>query len=486
MDTNGATLIDRGRIEADLEKPLCEGYKPTLPLWALGADNDPLPQWYLTRDIERMMIHDHVRNCLDLYKSGIAGAEFWGGPNTETPDDPNGLPICAENPEAGQFIHQQCNRFWDRGVPKLQGGYEYGWIGCESLFADRGGLEWDDLAQFSPWDTFILTMEDKPVGVRVKQVQSPGAADKGSVDLWMATKDVPAKALWYAHNPRYNQFYGQSQLLGGWRPWRRLATKGAAETVLDGGFFRLGYAAPLIRYPDEDLQVVNPVPGTQLDSQGRPRRPARDIARQISEQMQAGAGMGMSSKNYPTELGGGKMWDVEEWASPFDGSHLIAYIEHLLRRISAGIGVPHELLEAMEGGSGYSGRAIPVEAWFAVQQKIADAMLRLFVLQVLRPLVRWRFGEVKWEVAVKPLLATKRKQQAGGDLGQKPGVNPGMPPPAQPGTHQGGSHHPHVGANPPPGMNDQGSAPVAPFSIGTITKVQRMAQFIRSMGGKAA
>ena len=44
---------------------------------------------------------------------------------------------------------------------------------------------------------------------------------------------------------------------------------------------------------------------------------------------------------------------------------------------------------------------------------IADALLLLFIRQVLIPLVRWNFGPVPWQVAVKPLLMTRFEQGKG-------------------------------------------------------------------------
>ena len=88
------------------------------------------------------------------------------------------------------------------------------------------------------------------------------------MDLWSRTEDIPAKGVWYAHNPRYNDDYGQSQLLGSWRPWRRLAWKDAAETVIDGGFYRFAYSGPVIGYPDETYQSAPGSPNTTLDSLG--------------------------------------------------------------------------------------------------------------------------------------------------------------------------------------------------------------------------
>ena len=131
---------------------------------------------------------------LNCFKPGIAGAEF---------------EVAAERfPDVKEFVSSQINHYWDRGVPKVQGGYDYGWIGCENLYTDEDGpLRWAGMRDFSPRDTFLLTQDHAPVGVRVKNVP-----DRGPVDLWLGTRDVPGKAVWYAHQPRFNAFYGITQL----------------------------------------------------------------------------------------------------------------------------------------------------------------------------------------------------------------------------------------------------------------------------------
>ena len=377
-------------------RPMTEGYTPSLPLWATWAmDGAWLPQFYLLRDIELMMIHPMVRNPLNHFKSGIASVDF---------------EITTQDPTAQAFLEGQCRRFWSGGVPMLQGGYEYGWIGAENLYSksDDGMLQWDALVQFNPRDTYLLTQSAQPVGVRVKNVR-----DKGNVDLWLASTDVPAKALWYAHEPRYNQHYGQSQLLGAWRPWRRLAWKDGAETVADTGVYRFAYAGPVVRYPEEDSQPASNAPATSLDSQGRPRRYARDVARQIAEWFKAGAGVGLPSSKYPPEMGGGDKWSLELPKQTLNIDGLIAYIKHLWDQISHGIGVPPELMQAAETGSGYSGRKIPRDAFLMRNQRIADAIILLFVNQVLKPLMKWNFGHTRFEVRVKDMLKEERAAQVG-------------------------------------------------------------------------
>ncbi len=456
-------------------EPLAEGYRPTLPGWAYGAGGETMPQLYLQRDIELMNIHPVCRSALEFFKGGISSVEF---------------DIRCDQPEAAGFIDSQCQRYWDVGVPKLQGGYEYGWIGCESLYTDKdGALEWQGFKQFSPRDVFLLTQDRTPVGVRVKSVpgrekdqhEGPGRG-AGSVDLWLASSQVPAKGVWYAHNPRYSLYYGQSQYLGAWRPWRRLAWKDGAETNLDSGFYRAFYAGIYIRYPNEDLQTAQAgTPATIADSQGNPRRYSRDVARQIAEQFKSGGTVGVPSENYHTEQGGGPKWEVKQLEMSVNVEQGVTYIKHLWDQIRYGVGVPPELMEAAETGSGYTGRAIPLEAFLGQQQRIADALLALFVNQVLRPLVLWNFGPIKWDVKVKPLLETKsRDKQAQANQGAPP--QPGMEQPQQP----GGSPFPEAQ---PGGLRQPGMAPGTPpvggwggFSLGDYTpgleRVRQIAQHV--------
>ncbi len=465
-----ANGVAEGVKEALTGPPLTEGYHPTLPLWMLTPDI-ALPQLYLLRDVELMMIHPMVRTYLNYYKGGISGAEFWGG---ESPDgNPSGKPI-SDMPEVAAFVKSQVERFWDRGVPKIQGGYEYGWIGCEALYKEVGNLmAWDDLDQFSPRDVFLLTQDYRPVGVRVKNVRG-----KSAVDLWMASDAVPAKGLWYAHEPRYNRNYGQSQLIGAWRPWRRLASKDGAETVVDTGVYRFAYSGPIVRYPEEDSQASAGAPATSLDSQGRPRRFARDVARQIAEWVKAGAGVGLPSSKYPQDMGGGDKWDYSFPDNTLNVDGLINYVRHLWEQIAYGIGVPPELMAASETGSGYSGRAIPMEAFLAGQQRIADALLNLFVDQVLRPLVHWNWGpQARFEVKVKNLLQTKRLAQAGqapgsGGMNQPGGQQPGQqqPQPQAPGSSPGWPRF-H-------GMTPQPVQPGQMMSLEVTDRVRQIAQKI--------
>lgn len=423
--TNGEVKVED--LLAD-ETPMTIGYKPTLP-YSLFFNEDGVPQLYALRDIEFMAQHPHAYMAMQYFKAGVFGAEF---------------EIKAENPEVADFVTQTIDRFWSVGVKKVQHGYDYGWIGCEAMYREDSGLiKWDHFIDFAPRDTFVLTKDNEFAGVRVKNVQN-----RGQVDLWPERENIPAKGFWYAHKPRFNAFYGSSQYSAAWRAWRRLATKDSAEFVVDMSVYRFGVAGPTFRFPPASYRkgVESPLNNTWVSG--------RDMARQYIEQAKAGAGQALPSTKYPKELGGDYQWSLDWPDHTINVTGILEYIKYLCDEMSYGIGVPPELLQASETGSGYSGRAIPMESFLMAQQQLADAMLEQFIKQILRPLVHFNYGAAKFEAKVASLLKTRQKQgQQQGQPGQ-----PGMPGQAGSGQQPPGQD---VGAMPGQDPSQAGAQPGA-------------------------
>ena len=399
---NGHT--SESTIAESLQEEATVGYKPSIPLesmWLAGAGD--FPQITLRRDIVFMMIHPIVSISMEYYKSGIAGAEFWGGPDPADSTGQMGIPISPDQ-QVSDFVLDHVYRFWQDGVPLLQeGGYPYGWAAGEHVYEETGGkMVWSRLKDVHPNDAFILTLRHVPIGVRIKNIR-----DKQPVDLWFSEGHIPAKAAWYPHRPRFNTFYGTSQLIGAWLPWRMIGWRDGMDQVVNAAVYRAGYRGPIVRHPLEDAQTAKiGIPATQNDSSGNPRRNSRDVARQIVEWAKAGAGFTLSSAKYPAAQGGDYKWDVDWPDHVMDVRPLIDAVRWGEERIMLGIGVPPELVRAGGVGSGYSGRSIPREAFLDGQQRIADNMLRIFVNQVVRPLVLWNFGDVPFNVTCKSLLKT--------------------------------------------------------------------------------
>lgn len=445
-ETNGQA---ENRIADILQDEMSVGYIPVTPLEAMWAGGGEMPQVTLRRDIEFMQLHPVVSAALDYYKSGIAGAEFWGGPTpgAKEPASDQGKPISPD-PKVATFILAHVERFWQRGIPLWQEGYPYGWAPGEHVYKEASGyLVWSHIKGFHPNDGYVLTYNRRPVGIRVRNIRddliNPGdriGSGSGYVDLWFASDRVPAKASWYPHRPRFGQLYGRSQLAGAWRPWRRLGWRDAVEQVIDAAIYRAGYKGPIVRHPPEDMQTAQiGVPSTKVDGMGHARRSARDVARQLVEWAKAGAGFTLSSAKYPQAQGGGDKWAIEWPDHVMDVGPLINAAKYLEDLIMLGVGVPPELVRAGGTGSGYSGRSIPREAFLDGQQRNADAKLQLFVEQVARPLVLWNFGDVPFNVQCRPLLKTQTENKQGQPQPPLPQPAPGSQGGLQPGQLPPGS-----------------------------------------------
>ena len=388
------------------------GYRPEIPAMSFaGNGTRPSYQEFLW-DVENMLAHPRVVISLQYHKAGIQGMEV----EVQTPDS-----------KVGEFVTQEWDRFITRARKAAQYSYDFGRVGCAAKYCTENGLlRFDAVQALHPMDCTPLTRAGKYVGFRVKP---GGIVANAQIDLRAAggfRPGSPAHGLWFVHNPRFHPFWGHSQLYGAWRPWRRLAARDGAEEVTDAGVYRFAYAGPSVRFPKEDhKRSANSAPGTDPES-------GRQKAREIGENLKAGASIGLPSTRYPTEQGGGYLWEVEWPKHVFDVGPLLNYCSDLEKQVSLGIGVPSELFEASEVGSGYSGRAIPLEGFLLGQQDNAEALLQAWYEQVAVPLVAWNFGPGHtFQVKVKPLLQSKLKQmtppQPAGGV-SVPGGVPGAPP----------------------------------------------------------
>lgn len=359
--------INRDKIEeAIVGEPLTVGYAPNLPI--LAVMDDHLPISAMVHDVEAMLRHPHVAMCLDYYKSAISSIKY---------------DIEGSDPKVVDFAKQMFDLFWERSLSDVQIGYDYGWVGLEVLYkTENGRIIFDGTKIFSPLDVRVLTVRGRYVGVRVNNVKG-----KGVVDLWGPTFG-PAKAYWYPHRRKYHQWYGRSQLYSAWRPWRRLASHDGAEQIIDTAVYRFGVRPLIVYYPPEDFQRA--AGGSAYGD----RVNARDMARQIGEWIKSNANVALPNAVLPnTEI---RKWEIVWPEVGLNTASLLEYIKYLKDEIAYGIGIPPELIQASEVGSGYSGRAIPMEAFLAAQQENARTIAQFWVDQIGLPLVRWNFGRKKW------------------------------------------------------------------------------------------
>lgn len=384
-----------------LTEEVTAGYRPTSPLANFYSGSAGTPSLArMLADVEAMLVHPRVSTTLDYYKGGIAGAKF--------------VLQDASSPEVGKFALAELETFWRRGRQAVQRSYEYGRGGCEIVYSrEDGAMRFASAHPVAPLDCRVLTRGSHYAGFRLR-----GSQPLGAIDLWGASGWMPCKGLWFAHNPRYSRWYGWPRLYAAWRPWKRLAGKDGAEETVDGGVYRFAFAPPIGRYPAQDERVKGPDGSTSQWSN-------RDKMREMLEHMKAGGVVAFSSRR---DESGDYVWDVDWPQGSLDVDGLLVYTDNLEKAISLGVGVPPELIEASEVGSGYSGRAIPLEVFYAGQQHNADALVEVWYRQIGEPLLRFNFGSGSWaRITVEDLLKS-RMQNLQQSQSQNPPEQPTRPP----------------------------------------------------------
>lgn len=403
--TIGGVRVEHPRDEAAAEKvltgpPLTKGYKPSVPAAMFQTTRGQAYLPSMLADVELMLLHPCVVAPYLYYKSAIASVKFR---------------IKASSSAVGEFALAELQKFWTRCLGAVQDSYDYGWIGGELSYEyQKGLLGLYNLETFHPLDCWALTVEDNYVGVSVQNIVGSG----GKQSLW-GPGEYPAKGFWFAHNRRWDRYYGRSQLYGAWRPWRRLGYRDGAEEVIDGGVYRFAYRGPIMYYPARAFARAD---GTGVDHDA-----AQSKAREFVENAKAGASVALPNLR---DENGNREWEIDWPDHAINVSSLVEYAKYLEAQVSLGIGVPMELLQASDTGSGWSGRKVPMIGFYQTHKRNAQAKVTAWKGQVGNPLVAWNFGPEAWfEVGVELALPGGLSEE-----GQQPGGAPpgGMPPGAPP------------------------------------------------------
>jgi len=406
-------------LEKMLKEEMSQGYRPTLPVYSLRSPEILGYQFF--QDVEMMRMHPAVKMPLEWALAPLQFAEWT---------------IQASDPECAEYASKLLLWWWANAMWPIQ--YEgscYGWSACEVQYHDRDGYIYPkQIDMFSSRDVYpvIFGPRSTPTGIQILYGNSKESR------LWGFRDSIPNKAFWYAHRARHNMRYGESQVRPAWKPWRRLAGVDGLEEINDLAIYRFGTGFVKVFHPNENnvsVEGSNPrfaTNGTTTSS--------RDVARQMSENLKSGAGIALSSERWPQVAGGGLKWDVVVDTFNVDLNIMLAQSNYLERLCAAAIGVPPEVIQAAETGSGYSGRAIPLQGFLSSQQYTLNDVTRQVTAQIIQPLIKWCCGWDKWvDITPKPLIKSYRmaawddNQGGGGDGGngqtqQSAVASSGQPP----------------------------------------------------------
>lgn len=401
------------QVNKALSVPMAEGYRPTLPVYSLRAQ--AVLGWDLYNDVEVMRVHDAVSLPLDMVMSSMAMAEW---------------DVKASDLEAATYAGELLLWWWNHAMyPVQEEGNVYGWAACELVYHEREGyLRPCGIVSFSSRDVQPIVTEDtrRPTGVEVM-----GGFSFKNRRLWGFREGVPNKAFWYVHRQRHQGLYGQSQIRGAWKPWRSLAGIDGQEEIIALANYRFGTGIVKVYHPEGNYTgTLANMPGWSAPGAGGGVTVSNNmVARQVAETLKNGAAIALDSTPYPGLAGGGKKWDVVVDSFTTNISQLLEGERRLYEKCARAVGIPPELIEASQTGSGYSGRAIPLQGFLTKQQRQLHDMTAQVMDQIINPLVKWCLGPDRWAYASpKPLIETYRKTAwdqggAGGQSGDTAGGN---------------------------------------------------------------
>ena len=214
------------------------------------------------------------------------------------------------------------------------------------------------------------------------------------------------------------------------------------EDVIDMGWYRFAYGGPEVRFPRRAF----PKTGVGCSPNDIDWDAAQAWAQQYAEWAKSGVSVALPNDINPVS----KDFEWQIKLCSFEGIRLdglLDVIKYLKDELATGIGIPPELLEASETGSGWSGRKVPLIAFYTSMLKNARAIVHAFQAQILDGLVRWNFGpKARYEVEVVLKIPDVLSPQEGGPMNMQQGAGaapagapPGGSPPAGGGGGKGGN-----------------------------------------------
>lgn len=322
------------------------------------------PAFYPGIHVPEMKTNGRVKLSLSYLKGTILSlGRFWvreGDDDGETDRAPS---------DVKKFVVQQLTRWWRSSSAKQLQAIEYGYSASEVMFRRRGQhIVFDHLRSIPHGRAQAITVNGNIVGLAYE-----ASGKKGSNFLAFP------KVLWHVHDRESHPFYGLSRLFAAFQPWLELCSANGAMDVRQLYFYKSVYQGDVYRFPEGETAVA----GTGV------LKSNRDLIREAAEKSRAGGMMFLPSG---TDEHGNARWGIEPRQSPMVGAEIQQYIKSLKTEIDEAIGVPSELIEAAETGSGYSGRRIPQDAFRGTLSELLYWAVADFNEQVLQPLVRLNFG----------------------------------------------------------------------------------------------
>lgn len=312
---------------------------------------------------------------------------------------PGEINVECGHAQAKAFIESQWRKIWTLHAPKIIMSRLFGFGGFEPRYKINPRtrqLEFSDLRSFAPNDTRAL--RDTQTGfVAGFNLRRSGGFGNEQI--------LRPKALWTTFGARWGASYGTSILKRAYSPWYEKWMRHGAKKVQQLRLIKDSYVGDQLYYPYErNVQLPD---GTVM--------PWRDVMREVGENRLAG---GVITLPIMFDKDGNKM---VEYVPPTDTGNpegIFRWCEGLDDDICKALGVPPEVIQAAETGSGFSGRSIPMAAFLNGCMVEFGDYVQAVSHFVLLPLVWLNYGEsLECTITPKPLIETFTADIGGSDVG---------------------------------------------------------------------
>ncbi len=358
------------------------------PIWGVAQravlDGVP-PMTYL--DIPRLANDPDVGIGINMRASMVGQADW---------------EVECEHPEAKAWIERTIRVCWDRIVPQMLAQYfPWGYSCCLPTFSsDDGFVELTGARMVTPMTGVPHIHTAGPYNGRFYGIDLQGHGEPAG-----AVVDTPW-AMWYGGMERRCPLYDTSLYAQAWMPWLEKATRGGQLDVRRTFFRRSAVPLNLFRVPDG--KVNNQADGMSW----------MDWAAQLVMNVENNDTLIVPDTRVPGIDGRSEQqWDLKQVGTVVNGTPILEYGDYLRREIFRGLGLPPEVLDSGESGSGYSGRQIPQQGLYTITDQLIVPLLDMICHCLLRELVPHNFGDgVKWRVTAVKLVEAIRKREQQGDI----------------------------------------------------------------------
>jgi 2'-5' RNA ligase len=398
-------------------------------------------------DVPRMANDPQIRLCIWMRTSLFLHANW---------------EIECDSADAKKWIDATVHTCWTRIVPAMLGQY-FSWgnsCALPNYNSDDGFLDVTGCRLVTPMSGTPHLWTNGPYNgtfYGIDLANNSSLSDGGSRNVLVRTPF----AMWFGGSERKAPLYDESLLSSAYMPWLEKTTRGAALDTRRTYYRRMTVPPIIWRVPRGRLDPSNPNSMT-----------CADYASKLAETLENNSTVIVPDDRVMGIDGRGEaQWEAKSFGAASSPVDVLSYIRELDREIMRAMGIPPEVVEASETGSGYSGRQIPQQALYTITDQLVIAMMDAIDRCILRDLVPHNFGEnVRWRLKAVPLAEAIRRREQQGDINPMQnmdatqaaamvaGINGEQPEEVIEQSQQDGSSGKKTGTGLVPGVGPKGAA----------------------------